>query len=55
MKQKTFAIIGGTLWGNRGAEAMVVTTRLTPNRTAILIPYKIRANTSRPAASMPSQ
>lgn len=26
MKQKTFAIIGGTLWGNRGAEAMVVTT-----------------------------
>ncbi len=26
MKRKTFAIIGGTLWGNRGAEAMVVTT-----------------------------
>jgi polysaccharide pyruvyl transferase WcaK-like protein len=26
MKNKTFAIVGGTLWGNRGAEAMIVTT-----------------------------
>lgn len=26
MSARTFAIIGGTLWGNRGAEAMVVTT-----------------------------
>lgn len=26
MRNRTFAIIGGTLWGNRGAEAMVVTS-----------------------------
>ena len=44
MKQKTFAIIGGTLWGNRGAEAMVVTTmgrvrETVPDASFLILSY----------------
>ena len=44
MKQKTFAIIGGTLWGNRGAESMVVTTmgrvrETVPDASFLILSY----------------
>lgn len=44
MQQRQFAIVGGTLWGNRGAEAMVVTTigrvrEKVPDASFVILSY----------------